>query len=102
MAREEPLMDLNDQPESIQRTITFAEGMTGHQQTASPALAAQQAVVDTPENERQSYPTDVTDVHCQHILPFLPPAELKGRLRIVELREVINGILYVVRGSPVL
>jgi transposase/4-amino-4-deoxy-L-arabinose transferase-like glycosyltransferase len=92
-------MDLNDRPESIQRTITFAEDMTGHQQTASPALAAQQTVVDTPEDERQSYPTDLTDVRWQRIVPLLPPAELNGRLRSVELREVINGILYVVCGS---
>jgi putative transposase len=92
-------MDLNDRPESMQRTIIFAEDMTGHQQTDSPALAAQQAGVDTSGDERKSYPTDLTDVHWQQIVPLLPPAELKGHLRSVELREVINGILYVVCGS---
>src|SRR5258708_4170303 len=99
MAREEPLMDLNDRPRSIQRTITFAEDMTGHQQTASPALAVQQAVIDSPEDERQSYPTDLTDAHWQRIVPLLPPADPKGPPSSAQFREVINGILYVVCGS---
>src|SRR5258708_3209842 len=92
-------MDFNDRPRSIQHTMTFAEDSNGHQQISSSALAAQQAVVDTPEDERQSYPTDLTDAHWQRIVPLLPPADPKGLPSSAQVREVINGILYVVCGS---
>src|SRR5258707_7131379 len=92
-------MDFNDRPRSIQHTMTFAEDSNGHQQISSSALAAQQAVVDTPEDERQSYPTDLTDAHWQRIVPLLPPADPKGPPSSAQFREVINGILYVVCGS---
>jgi Dolichyl-phosphate-mannose-protein mannosyltransferase len=41
MAREDHLMDLNGQLESIRHTITLAEDMNGHQQTSSTAQDAQ-------------------------------------------------------------
>ena len=88
-------MDLNAQPGSIQHTKTLAEDMTGDQQTDSPALTVQQPVLVTPELERKSYPSDLTDAQWQRIVPLLPPAEPKGRHHGVELREVLNGILYV-------
>ncbi len=92
-------MDLNDLPETIQHTVAFAEDMTGDQQTSRSTLTVQRAVLVIPEHERKSYPTDLTDAQWQRIVPLLPPAEPKGRQNGVELREVINGILYVVCGS---
>jgi len=92
-------MDLNDLPETIQHTVAFAEDMTGDQQTSRSTLTVQRAVLVIPEHERKSYPTDLTDAQWQRIVPLLPPAEPKGLQNGVELREVINGILYVVCGS---
>ncbi len=89
-------MDLNHQPESIQRTTILAEDMNGHQQTNSLALPAQQVVLPMPKYERRSYPTDLTDAQWQRIAPLLPPITSNGHQQQVELREVVNGILYVV------
>jgi transposase/glycosyltransferase involved in cell wall biosynthesis len=93
--REEPLMDLNGQPESIQHTMTFDKDITEKRQIISHTLPVQQAVLVVPEHERKSYPTDLTDAQWQRIVPLLPPDEPKGRQNGVDLREVINGILYV-------
>jgi len=50
---------------------------------------------------RQSYPSDLTDAQWALIEPLLPPPKsgtLKGgRPRTVDLREVMNGILYLLR-----
>jgi cellulose synthase/poly-beta-1,6-N-acetylglucosamine synthase-like glycosyltransferase/transposase len=92
-------MDLNDLPETIQHTVAFAEDMTGDQRTNRSTLTVQQPVLTIPEHERKSYPTDLTDSQWQRIVPLLPPAEPKGRQNGVELREVINGLLYVICGS---
>jgi len=49
--------------------------------------------------ERKGYPTDLTDDQWELIEPLLPKAKPGGRPRSVDLREVTNGILYVVRGG---
>jgi transposase/4-amino-4-deoxy-L-arabinose transferase-like glycosyltransferase len=51
------------------------------------------------EHAQKRYPTDLTDTQWQEILPLLSPAATRGRPRNVDLREVINAILYVVRGG---
>lgn len=51
------------------------------------------------EDAQKRYPTDLTDTQWQEILPLLPPTSTRGRPRRVDLREVINAILYVVRGG---
>lgn len=48
---------------------------------------------------RQPYPTDVTDAQWNELSPLLPPPKRRGRRRTIEQREVINGILYVVRSG---
>ena len=49
----------------------------------------------------KSYPSDVTDEQWETLAPLLPPAKPRGRHRSVDLREVINGTLYVLRsGCP--
>lgn len=44
--------------------------------------------------KRMPYPSDVTDEQWDLLAPLLPPARLGGRPRKVDLREVVNAILY--------
>jgi transposase len=46
---------------------------------------------------RKAYPCDVTDREWQIIEPLLPEAQGIGRPRQVDLREIVNGIFYVLR-----
>jgi putative transposase len=46
---------------------------------------------------RKPYPSDVSDAQWALVAPLLPPAKHGGRQRTVNLREVLNGILYVNR-----
>jgi putative transposase len=48
---------------------------------------------------RSSYPTDLTDAQWKIVAPLLPPAKHGGRPRTVNLREVVNTILYLNRTS---
>src|SRR5918994_3578652 len=41
------------------------------------------------------YPSDLTDAEWALVAPFVPPARRGGRKRTVDVREVLNGILYV-------
>ena len=41
------------------------------------------------------YPSDLTDGEWALVEPMLPPAKRGGRKRSVNLREVLNGIFYV-------
>ena len=51
--------------------------------------------------ERKPYPSDLTDAQWEILAPLLPPAKPGGRPRSVDLREVLNGVLYVLRsGCP--
>jgi putative transposase len=49
--------------------------------------------------KRTPYPTDLTNAQWQLIEPLLPPAQPGGRPRTVDLREVVNAILYLVRSG---
>ena len=46
---------------------------------------------------RKPYLTDLTDEQWSFIKPLIPQAEPGGRPRTVDVREVVNGILYLVR-----
>jgi len=47
------------------------------------------------------YPSDLTDAEWALIAPMIPPAKRGGRKREVNLREVLNGLLYVLEtGCP--
>ena len=48
---------------------------------------------------RRAYPSDLTHSQWEHLEALLPPASARGRRRTVELKEVVNGILYVLRGG---
>jgi putative transposase len=49
--------------------------------------------------ERPRYPSDLTDRQWQIIAPMIPAAKPGGRPRRVDMREVINAILYLVRSG---
>ena len=48
---------------------------------------------------RKAYATDLTDQQWAIIEPLIPPAKPGGRPRGVDLREVMNSILYQNRTS---
>ena len=41
------------------------------------------------------YPSDLTDDEWRLIEPLIPPAKRGGRKREVDVREVMNGVMYV-------
>jgi transposase len=55
----------------------------------------------TPEHRRAAdrrglrYPSDLTDAEWALVAPAIPPARHGGRHREVNVREVVNGIFYV-------
>lgn len=46
---------------------------------------------------RPAYPSDLTDAQWARLVPLLPAAKPGGHPRTVDLREVINGLLYLLR-----
>jgi len=48
---------------------------------------------------RAAYPSDLTDAEWIILEPLIPPAKTGGRHRTVEMREVVNGIFYVLRSG---
>lgn len=55
----------------------------------------------TPKNrplynrDKLRYPSDLTDAEWQHVKPLIPPAKSGGGARRVSMREVVNGVMYV-------
>ena len=45
---------------------------------------------------RKRYPSDLTDAEWQIIEPLIPPAKPRGHPRTVDIREILNTILYLV------
>ena len=43
------------------------------------------------------YPSDLTDKQWNRIEPLIPPPKPGGRPREVDMREIVNAILYLVR-----
>ena len=48
---------------------------------------------------RKLYPSDLTAAQWEELAPLLPPDTKRGPPRTTDLREVVNGILYVLRGG---
>ena len=42
------------------------------------------------------YPSDVTDEEWAHIAPLILPTKRGGGKRSVDVREVVNGLMYIV------
>jgi transposase len=55
----------------------------------------------TPENRGRydrstlRYPSDITDAEWALIKPLIPSARRGGNKRTVEVREVVNGVMYI-------
>ena len=47
------------------------------------------------DRSRLRYPSDLTDAEWAHVEPLIPPAKRGGNRRHVEVREVVNGLMYV-------
>ena len=45
--------------------------------------------------DKLRYPSDLTDEEWQHIETLIPPGKRGGGTRRVNLREVVNGVMYV-------
>jgi transposase len=41
------------------------------------------------------YPSDLTDAEWAHVAPLIPPAKSGGNKRTVDIRDVMNGVMYV-------
>ena len=58
------------------------------------------------DRSRLRYPSDLTDEEWALIEPHIPPAKPGGDKRTVNLREVVNGLMYILstgcqwRGDP--
>src|SRR5919205_746089 len=48
---------------------------------------------------RAAYPSDLTEAQWALIAPLIPAAEPGGRDRAVDMHEIFNGILYVLRSG---
>ena len=48
---------------------------------------------------RKPYPTDLTDEQWDLLKPMLPPDKPRGRKRRVDLRDIIDAILYLLRSG---
>jgi transposase len=48
---------------------------------------------------RVAYPSDLTDAQWALIAPLIPPAKSGGREREVDMHEVFNGIIYLLRSG---
>jgi transposase len=47
------------------------------------------------DRSKLRYPSDLTDEEWQLVAPLIPPAKRGGNKRTVDVREVINGLMYV-------
>lgn len=47
------------------------------------------------DRSKRRYPSDLTEAEWTLIEPFIPPAKKGGRKREVNIREVVNGIMYI-------
>ena len=47
------------------------------------------------DRSRLRYPSDLTDAEWAHVEPLIPPAKRGGNRRHVEVRQVVNGLMYV-------
>jgi transposase len=41
------------------------------------------------------YPSDLTDAEWAHVAPLIPPAKRGGNKRTVDVRAVVNGLMYI-------
>jgi putative transposase len=47
--------------------------------------------------DRKPYPSDLTDAEWEIVKPLIPPAKHGGRPRTVNMRDVLNAIIYLLK-----
>ena len=47
------------------------------------------------DRSKLRYPSDLTDEEWAHVAPLIPPAKRGGNKRTVDVREVVNGVMYI-------
>lgn len=47
------------------------------------------------DRDHLRYPSDLTDEEWAHIAPLIPPAKRGGGKRRVDVRAVVNGLMYI-------
>ena len=47
------------------------------------------------DRSRLRYPSDLTDAEWAYVEPVIPPARRGGNRRHVDVREVVNGLMYI-------
>src|ERR1700744_2724980 len=47
------------------------------------------------DRRKLRYPSDLTDEEWAHVAPLISPAKRGGNKRTVDVREIVNGLLYV-------
>lgn len=47
------------------------------------------------DRSKLRYPSDLTDEEWSHLAPLIPPAKRGGAKRTVDVREVANGLMYI-------
>lgn len=47
------------------------------------------------DRSKLRYPSDLTDEEWSHVAPLIPPAKRGGARRTVDVREVVNGLMYI-------
>jgi len=47
------------------------------------------------DRSKLRYPSDLTDEEWALVMPLIPPAKHGGNKRTVDLREVVNGLMYI-------
>jgi transposase len=65
----------------------------GHDEEDGPMWTVEQR--QAPDRAGLRYPSDPTAEEWALVEPFIPPAKRGGRKRTVDVREVLNGIFYV-------
>jgi len=50
-------------------------------------------------NTPQRYPSDLSDEEWAMLEPLIPPAKPGGRPRTIKMREVVNGIFYLLKSG---
>ena len=47
------------------------------------------------DRSKLRYPSDLTDVEWARVAPLIPPARRGGNKRHIDIREVMNGLMYI-------
>jgi len=47
------------------------------------------------DRSKLRYPSDLTDAEWALVAPLIPPAKRGGNKRTVDMREVVNGLMYI-------